>query len=102
MTIPTDIKTHAMLNKPELDPLAVAKSPDWKGFTIDRLRYQRAYVSARLDIEKDILTKEFTGVKSRYVAKTNFASRMLNIVDIAGYVVMAFKIFKGARGLFKR
>lgn len=77
---------------------------DWKGYSLDELRYMRAYTAARLEINRDRIHRNFANVKNvgAFPAKGIFGKILgtLSYLDIA---IMAFrvggKVFKTVRRL---
>lgn len=77
---------------------------DWKGYTLDELRYMRAYTAARLEINRDRLNRNFAGVKSvgTFPAK-GIVGKILGTLSYLDIAIMAFriggKVFKTVRRL---
>ncbi len=77
---------------------------DWKGYTLDELRYMRAYTAARLEINRDRLNRNFAGVKSvgAFPAK-GIVGKILGTLSYLDIAIMAFriggKVFKTVRRL---
>lgn len=80
------------------------KSPEWKGYDIDELRFRRAYLLARCEIEKIKFTSRLTAVKEGIpsIKGNGIAGRMLKGLNYIDYAYIAFKTFSKLSGLFKR
>ncbi|MCI9285863.1 MAG: hypothetical protein HFJ91_08785 [Muribaculaceae bacterium] len=84
--------------------------PDWKGYTLDELRYMRAYTAARIEISKNRLAGQASNIKKNGLGSAtpgggSIASR---IIGAFGYIDMALigwrigkMVFRTAR-LFKK
>lgn len=66
---------------------------NWTGYTLDEIRYLRAYTAARMEINRDHLRRNFSNVKNfnAFPAKGMFGKILgtLSYLDIA---VMTFRI----------
>lgn len=83
------------------------EKPNWKGYDIDELRYLRAYMAARLEINRDRIKRNFSSFKdSGSVVKTsNLFGKVLGALSYLDVALLAFriggKVFKTMR-LFRR
>lgn len=78
--------------------------PGWKGYTVDELKYRRAYIQARLEISKARILSQVSGLDTRK-RQTGVALRSMSVVNIikyAEYGLMAFNAVKRITGLFKK
>ncbi len=66
---------------------------DWNGYTLDELRYMKAYTAARLEINRDHLRRNIMNVKNvgAIPAKGVF-SKILGTLSYFEIAVMAFRI----------
>ncbi len=80
------------------------KIAGWAGYTLDELRYQEAYVAARLQIKKEQLVQESNQFKGNILHPqgAGLMSRIGTLMDYAGYGLMAYKMVKQAVGLLKK
>ncbi|MDE6048198.1 MAG: hypothetical protein K2G09_00700 [Paramuribaculum sp.] len=78
--------------------------PDWKGYDIDELRYQQAYTEARLEIEKERMSASARSIYSSTAMTRSggLIGRILGSLNYVDYAIIAFRIFKKARGLMRR
>ncbi len=78
--------------------------PAWKGYDIDELRYQQAYTQARLEIEKERMAASARNIySSTAMTKTGgIMGRILGSLNYVDYAIIAFRLFRKARGLFRR
>jgi len=79
----------------------------WKGYDIDQLRYRRAYLLARCEIEKMKLTARYDGLKGNMPSfkSSGMASRMLRGLSYMDYAYLAYRtVTKVAKlaGRFRR
>lgn len=70
---------------------------EWRGYDIDEIRYQRAYTTARIEIEKERMlhnaqTLYSGGVNPR--ATGGLVGKMLGCLTYVDYAVLAFKLGK--------
>ena len=72
---------------------------EWRGYSLDELRYQRMLVGARLLIAREKLSQSLTGSASKPSAepKSTFKT-MMGYVD---YLVTAISVWRAARKVFK-
>lgn len=88
--------------------MTTKKSPhhqsDWKGYTIDELRYQRALNSARLEIQKERLLNEFDTMKGTFgvMQPTGILGKMLKSLNFIDYGIIAFQTVRRLSALFRR
>lgn len=78
----------------------------WKGYTLDELRYLRAYTMARMEINRDQLRRNFSNVKNlKAIPGKGMFGRILGTLSYLEIAVMAFKVggkvFKTVRRLRK-
>ncbi len=78
--------------------------PQWKGYDIDELRYQMAYTQARLEIEKERMSASARGIySSTSLTKSGgIVSKLLGGLNYFDYAIIAFRLWKKARGLWSR
>jgi len=66
---------------------------DWKGYTLDELRYMKAYTAARLEINRDHLRRNITNVKNMGAIPTKgLFNKILGTLSYFEIAVMAFRI----------
>lgn len=66
---------------------------DWKGYDIDQIRYRRAYLLARCEIERMKLTARSESLKQGIpnFKTSGVASRMLKGLNYMDYAYLAYK-----------
>lgn len=76
---------------------------DWKGYTIDELRYMRAYTAARIEISRDRLTSRVAAIKKNGLTGNagNGSSLFSRVLGALGYVDMALIGWKVFRQVFR-
>ena len=79
--------------------------PQWAGYTLEELQYQRAYTAARLEIHKQRLmlnyhnmTRNMNPLKGR----GGLVGKIFSSMSLLDYGLMAFKIGRSVYGLVKR
>ena len=66
---------------------------NWEGYTLEQLRYMRAYTAARLEINKDRLRQNFSQVKSLPALRASgILGKVLNSISYIDLAMLAFKI----------
>lgn len=67
--------------------------PDWKGYTIDELRYQQAYTQARLEIERERIAAGARALYSGGVAgkASGIMGKVLGSLSYVDYALLAFR-----------
>ncbi len=75
---------------------------NWKGYTIDEIRYQRAFTLARLEIEKarifNATQNIYKGVERQ--TSTGIVGRLLSSLSYLDYAVIAFKFGRRILNIF--
>lgn len=81
--------------------IAPAKVEGWKGYTIDELRYRRAYVLARLELEKQQLLVDIEDQRSM-MTPLALLGHLGSMMQYAQWGLLAFQTFKAFGSLFRR
>ncbi len=74
------------------------KNVEWKGYTIDELRYQRALVVIKCEIEKENLKSVVSSYQQNRLSiiggvnSNSLMGRILGAIDIVDYSMVAFKL----------
>lgn len=73
---------------------------DWKGYTIDELRYRRAYVATCSELAKERLSQRVKAVRTNTLSTAaNTASNITKSIPLIG---TAFTVAKWGSRAFKR
>lgn len=80
------------------------EKPEWSGYTLEELRYMRAYTVARLEINRDRLQRNFAGLKDAGpVSKSGMLGKLLGTLSYIDIALLTFRVgskaFKVARFL---
>lgn len=80
------------------------EKPEWSGYTLEELRYMRAYTVARLEINRDRLQRNFAGLKDAApVSKSGMLGKLLGTLSYIDIALLTFRVgskaFKVARFL---
>ncbi len=80
---------------------APAKVEGWKGYTINELRYRRAYVVAKLELEKQQLLVDLEEERGM-MTPLALLGRLGSAMQYAQWAVLAFQTFKAFGSVFRR
>ena len=80
------------------------KVAGWKGYTLDEMRYHRAYLTAKLQIQKEVLAKDAATLKKHWFNpfSGSFLGHAGTLMDYAGYGLAAYNLFRQAKSLMGR
>lgn len=86
------------------EPGYAQESPEWKGYDIDELRYRRAYLLARCEIEKMKFASRAAALKEGIpsIKSDGLAGRMLKGLNYMDYAYLAYKTASKIAGFIKR
>ena len=82
----------------------IANNEQWKGSTLDELRYRRALVGARVEIEKyrlNALTEQYRRMPQRLTGSTSLVGRVMGAFSYAEYAILGFKLIKRVSKLMR-
>lgn len=69
------------------------EKPTWTGYTLDELRYMRAYTAARIEINRDRIERNFVGLKdSGPVSKKGLVGKVLGTLSYIDIALLTYKI----------
>lgn len=75
---------------------------DWKGYSIDELRYMRAYTAARIEINRDRLTSRVAAIKKNGLTGAAGTGSMIGkMFSAVGYFDLALMGWKMSRRVLK-
>lgn len=76
---------------------------NWKGYTIDEIRYRRAYLLARCELERMRLTSRATAMRESIpTIKGGIAGRLLRGLNYMDYAYLAYKVGSKIAGFISR
>ncbi len=83
------------------------EKPEWNGYTLEELRYMRAYTAARIEINRDRLRRNFSGFKSvGPKSSTGLLGKVLGTLSYLDIALVTFRIgskaFRAMRWLRRR
>lgn len=80
-----------------------ATEPKWRGYSIDELRYRRAFTMARLEIARERLTATSRRIYGGYgmPATSGIIGKLFGSLNYVDYAVLAFRLGKRVYSLFK-
>jgi len=85
-----------MENQNSAPDASVEVVKQWKGYTLDELRYQRVLVMAKAEMEKIKLINAYDsvvrGVKNGPEGRPGIVGRMLGALSYVDYGIIAFKV----------
>ncbi len=75
----------------------------WRGYTLDEIRYQRVLALASIEIEKQAMAVSASNAKEQlpFVGE-NRGSGLMKILTYIEYGVIAVKLWKRFRSIFKK
>lgn len=76
----------------------------WKGYTLDELRYRRALVGARIEIEKyrlNALTEQYRNMPQRLTGSGSLVGRVMGAFSYAEYAILGFRLVRRMVKLFR-
>lgn len=80
--------------------------PEWRGYTLEELRYQRALAAIRCEIGSEKLKSSVAniqnGVKNNGLRSLFFSSNVLSGLKFADYLILGFKLSRLVSKLWKR
>lgn len=67
---------------------------NWRGYTMDEMMYQKAFLLARMEVSKTKLMNQVADLKSGFpgVSSGSIWSKLLSGFSYVDYAVLAFKI----------
>lgn len=69
------------------------EKPEWKGYTLDELRYMRAYTAARLEINRERLQQNFVAMKDYSpMNKSGLLGKVLGTLSYIDIAVLTYRI----------
>ncbi len=85
------------------DLVKISKEPEWPGYDLDRIMYERAVLLARIEVEKERLSFEGERLRHGNVSMSrSFFSRMLGVVGYADFIVLGLRIWRTISPVFRR
>lgn len=80
------------------------QSPDWNGYTLDELRYMRAYTAARIEINRDRLTSRIRNVSKegkKGIAPSGMIGKVLGAFSYIDMAIIAWKLGSNIFRIFR-
>lgn len=73
------------------------EKPEWTGYTLDEIRYMRAYTAARIEISRDRLKRNFTGLqKANPVRSGGMLGKLLGTLSYLDIALVTFRLGRKA------
>ncbi len=97
-----------MNTKEQINNDSDVRNEQWGGYTLDEIRFQRAYTLARLEIEKNRIRSHISTMQSNLVPQGrggSFLLKLFGAFSYFDYAVLAFKLVKAifsVRRIFRR
>ncbi len=81
-----------------------ATDREWKGLTLNEIRYARAILGARIDISREILSANASAIFSGKGAtsSSSLLGRMLGALNWVDYSLIALRVGQRAVQIFRR
>ncbi len=79
-------------------------NPEWNGYTLDELRYQKALSAARLELQKERMMAQVQKMRETVslVPSSGIIGRMFSSLNYVDYGLIAFRIIKRVTGLVRK
>ncbi|MBD5314302.1 MAG: hypothetical protein K2G41_03440 [Duncaniella sp.] len=69
------------------------EKPAWTGYTLDELRYLRAYTAARIEINRDRIERNVAGLKDNGpVSKGGLLGKVLGTLSYIDIALLTYKV----------
>ncbi|MCM1354808.1 MAG: hypothetical protein NC212_00200 [Staphylococcus sp.] len=69
------------------------EKPEWTGYTLDQIRYMRAYTAARLEINRDRMQRNLANLKNAGpVSKSGILGKVLGTLSYLDIALVTFRI----------
>lgn len=81
-----------------------ANNEPWKGYTLDEIRYRRAIVGARMELEKyrlNTLTEQYRRMPQRLAGSGSLVGRVMGAFSYAEYAILGFKLIRRISKMFR-
>ena len=79
------------------------RDENWDGYTLDELRYRRAFVAARLEIDKERLLRSFNHYKEGTLGSVaSIFSRLGSYFPFISSAIISLSVANKFWGLFKQ
>lgn len=77
------------------------KGPDFRGFTLDQIRFMRGCTSARIEMQRQKLQQVGRNLMETgsITGQSSWVRRVLGAFSYFDYALLAFKLFTGFRSL---
>lgn len=93
------------MDEKQIPPVSIVdESREWKGLTLEDIRYRRAINHVRLEIEKERLmsaTSQLVGNTTQGLFSSSMARKLFSGFSYLDYGVLAFQVFKQSRKIFR-
>lgn len=89
----------------KLPPASICEdSRQWKGLTLEDIRYRRAINHVKMEIEKERLlsqTSQLVGNTTQGLMSSSMARKMFSGFSYIDYGVLAFQVFKQVQRVYR-
>lgn len=82
-----------------------ANDPEFRGLTLEELRYRRAYTLARIEIEKERLTRDTAGLWNPQIGSWNLSGLLTTAGGMSRYIeygLIAWRVGKSLMSIVRR
>lgn len=74
----------------------------FKGYSIDQLRYMRAYTAARIDINRERVSQRVHGLMTKNNTPSGIMGKVMGAFSIIDIALIAWKVGSSAFKLFRK
>ncbi|MCM1503613.1 MAG: hypothetical protein NC127_00245 [Muribaculum sp.] len=89
----------------KLPPASISDTPrQWKGLTLEDIRYRRAINHVKMEIEKERLlsqTSQLVGNTTQGIMSSSMARKLFSGFSYIDYGVLAFQLFKQFQRVYR-
>ena len=82
---------------------SASRDSDWRGYTLEELRYERIATQARIDTQQEVLEAGFDRYRTgNFFLNKSVFSRVLTMINYTDFMVLGFKLMRHIAPLFKK
>lgn len=75
---------------------------DWKGYTLDEIRFQRLVALAKAEIGKTYMTSQVKNMTSSHLIKSPMVSKLAGALNYFDYAMLAYRLIRSLSRTFKK
>lgn len=75
---------------------------DWKGYTLEQIRFQRLVALAKAEIGKTYMTTQVKDMTSGHLIKSPMVTKIAGALNYFDYAMLAYRLFRSLSRTFKK